>query len=65
MAKQEKNFAVAENPAAPIDILKALSTNKDYSVRYEVAINPATPEDVLTVLVKDKDENVRAAVARR
>lgn len=58
----ERAFA-AQNPAAPLDLLRAFSTDKDGDVREGAARNPATPVECLRSLARDENENVRRDVA--
>ena len=55
---------LADNPSAPVGILKKLSTDKDIIVRYHVANNPGAPKEVLKILSKDKYWYVRYWVVR-
>jgi len=56
--------AVAENPAAPKNLLELLSKDSDYHVRGAVALNPSTSVSLLEVLAKDANEAVRWGVAK-
>ena len=51
---------VVENPNTPKEVLRRLSTDKNWFViRCKVTFNPNTPKDVLKKLSKDEHEYVR------
>jgi len=60
----QERAAVAENPAAPENLLELLSKDSDYHVRDAVALNPSTSASLLEVLAKDANESVRWGVAK-
>ncbi|MDW8426345.1 MAG: hypothetical protein RMK51_10450 [Meiothermus sp.] len=53
----------ARHPASPRDVLEALQSDEDGSVRLALAQNPALPAEILTQLAQDADRDVRLAVA--
>jgi hypothetical protein len=55
-------LAVSENPAVPVEVLRALATDQNWEVRLAVTQNPAVPVDVLRILATDGNEYVRGAV---
>lgn len=52
-------MSLAQNPKTPPDILAALATCRQSSIRYAVAINPSTPTNTLLLLEDDQDLLVR------
>ena len=50
---------VAKNPFTPPDVLRVLSQDKEWLVRWNVAENPSTPSDILAFLSHDMDSWVR------
>ena len=58
----QERAAVAENPAAPENLIELLSKDSDYHVRGAVALNPSTSVSLLEVLAKDANESVRWGV---
>ena len=60
---RDRRFA-AQNLAAPLDLLRAFSTDKHEFVREGAAQNPFTPVECLRSLARDENEHVRGYVAR-
>ncbi len=56
---KDMKYDLADDPNTSIEILTALSKDKDWWIRYRVAMNPNTPVEILTILSKDKSYNVR------
>ena len=54
---------MASDPSTSIEILKELSIDKEWNVRYCVALNKNTPKDILRILSKDKNNWVRYEAA--
>ncbi len=54
---------VAQNSAAPEQILRQLAQDKDPKVRYRIGRNPSTPADLLDLLTSDSSAYVRSGVA--
>lgn len=54
---------VAENYAAPIDVLDELSRDPNSEVRIAVGLNRRASEEILQVLTADPDPDVRYALA--
>ncbi len=59
----EQLYKIAHNPNTSKKVLKILSTDEDWYVRWRVAENPNTPKEILIKLSKDKNEDVRWRVA--
>jgi len=55
---------VVHNKTVPLEILDALSTDEDGSVRCAVAMKRKASPEILERLARDPDESVRHAVAR-
>jgi hypothetical protein len=53
---------LGENPATPVEVLRALAADENKGVRSAVGENPVTPVDVLRALAADDDEYVRSGV---
>jgi hypothetical protein len=61
-------IAIAENPNAPVDVLKSLLEDEQYNkdekyAKYDVLVNPNIPVDILQTYVKSKDVEARRGVA--
>jgi hypothetical protein len=54
---------VAENPAAPAEVLELLATDSHPDVRLAVATNLSTPVDLVYALALDEDPTVRLGMA--
>jgi hypothetical protein len=53
----------AQNPAIPLEALRELTRDSEWSVRQAVAKNPALTAEMLASLAQDSDRDVRQAVA--
>jgi len=53
----------AQNPATPLEVLRELTRDGEWSVRHAVAKNPALTAEMLASLAQDSDRDVRQAVA--
>ncbi len=55
---------IADNPAAPPDLLEELASNPLTSIRASVAANPSTPSEILNLLAADSFREVQQSIAR-
>lgn len=53
----------AQNPATPLEALRELISDSEWSVRQAAARNPALTPEMLAMLAQDADRDVRQAVA--
>lgn len=53
----------AQNPTTPLEALRELTRDSEWSVRQAVAKNPALTAEMLVSLAQDSDRDVRQAVA--
>ncbi len=60
----DMKLKLAMNTNTSIEILKILSKDEDWYVRYWVTRNTNTPTEILEILSEDKNYNVRRGVAR-
>jgi len=54
----EEKANLAENPNTPLDILRKLTKNKSWLIRYYVAKNPKTSSNLLVMLF-EYEKNLR------
>lgn len=57
-------YGVADNPKAPLEILKSFATDDSERIRFFVARNPNTPSKILEQLANDLDNSVRETIAK-
>ena len=60
----DMKLELANNPNTPKEVLKKLSTDEDWYVRWNVVRNPNTPKEVLIKLSTDEDSWIRRKVTR-
>jgi len=63
MTKTEDRIYLAHHPKTTVAVLRELSKDTHYVVRYHVAMNHNTPLDLLRELAKDEEYDVRSKVA--
>jgi hypothetical protein len=54
---------VAQNPAAPVEVLERLAVDEVFKIQLAVAKNPVTPDTLLARLVNHPDTVIQDAVA--